>query len=158
MTRTEVNEYLKTIKAYYPDFFYDDNTFSVWSEELEKYSKEDLEERLREHLRGENRDKTPLVQNLVRGLLTPSEKLEQKEHDFTIECNLCHKWMKESEYEKHYDECLEINRLWLIGRKQNPNLKREDVESLSKEHKEALGRKYPIRQINAEELLSVKRI
>ena len=158
MTRSEVNEYLKTIKAYYNDFFYDENTVKVWGEELEKYSKEDVEERLREHLRSENRDKTPLVQNLVRGLLTPTEKLEKKDHDFTIECNLCHRWMKESEYEKHYDECLEINRLWLIGRRQNPNLTRDDVESLSKEHKEALGRKYPIRQINAEELLSVKRI
>lgn len=158
MTKSEVNEFLKNIKAYYNDFFYDSNTVKVWCEELDKFSKEDLYVRLREHLRGENRERIPLVQNLTRGLLTPDEKQKKEAEDYTVECNLCHRWMKNSEYEKHYDECMEINRLWLIGKKKDPNLKREQVESLDKDTLDKLSAKYPLKRMNVEDLFNVKRI
>lgn len=45
-----------------------------------------------------------------------------------VECNLCHRWMKIAEYDRHYGKCLDIEYLVNIAKQKGENIIRQDLE------------------------------
>lgn len=45
-----------------------------------------------------------------------------------VECNLCHRWMKIDEYDRHYGKCLDIEYLVNIAKQKGLDYERKDLE------------------------------
>lgn len=59
-----------------------------------------------------------------------------------VECNLCHRFMTFPEYERHYDDCLDIEYLVSIAKQKGELFTREDLEGCRKDVLERLLIKY----------------
>lgn len=106
MNKTETNTLLNKIKGYYnSQFFIDDYILDVWYDTLKPYEKEDCIEHIKEYVKNYP-DIPPKPHTFKRGLLTPEEKKALREHNYSVNCNLCHKLMSLDEYDRHYDRCL----------------------------------------------------
>lgn len=106
MNKIETKKLLNTIKGYYNSLFYiDEYVLTAWSEEFKNYDLEDCIEHLKKYLK-EYPDIPPKPHTFKRGLLTPEEKKTLREHNCSVNCNLCHKLMTLEEYDNHYDRCL----------------------------------------------------
>lgn len=142
MTKLEVEKFMRRIKSYYDWFMWDEFKLSEWYSKLKDYDSLDVNAKLEEHLRGEMKDKPPMLQYIIRYLKTPEEKkLSSKE--YIVDCNLCGRTMTLSEYNAHYGICLEIKALqkWIKEKKgQEPTY--EVLASLNRETFEKVYKKY----------------
>ena len=106
MNKLETKSLLNKIKGYYnSQFFIDDYILDAWYEELKDYDKEDCVEHIKDYAR-EYPDIAPKPHTFKKGLLTPEEKKILREHNYSVNCNLCKKLMSLEEYDNHYDRCL----------------------------------------------------
>ena len=143
MKKSEINKLLNKIKGYYnSQFFIDDYVVEAWIEVMQDYDLEDAEEHLKEYLK-EYPDIAPKPHTFKRGLYTHEEKEIIKNSKYTVECNLCHRWMPLSEYENHYGRCLDIQYLISVAKSKGHNLTREELENKREDVINGLLAKYP---------------
>lgn len=151
MTKTEVNKLLNKIKGYYnSQFFIDEYVIDAWYESMKDYDLEDAEKHLKDYLK-ENPDIAPKPHTFKRGLYTHEEKETMKNAKYTVECNLCHRWMPFSEYERHYDRCLDIQYLVSVAKSKGKDLSREELENSRDDVINGLLAKYPPTKLSLEE-------
>lgn len=151
MTKTEVNKLLNKIKGYYnSQFFIDEYVIDAWYESMKDYDLEDAEKHLKDYLK-ENPDIAPKPHTFKRGLYTHEEKETMKNAKYTVECNLCHRWMPFSEYERHYDRCLDIQYLVSVAKSKGKDLSREELKNSRDDVINGLLAKYPPTRLSLEE-------
>ena len=108
MTREESKNLMKRIKEHYQDFIVDEGKIDEWHNYLKDYSYSDVSKKLDEHLSSQEYGQyIPKVAFLVKYLTKEQDK--GKIEDFKIKCYLCEKYIKNSEYQKHFSRCSSIN-------------------------------------------------
>ena len=143
MNKSETKNLLSKFKGYYNNqFFIDEDIINVWVEEMEPYDYDDALEHIKEYVK-EFPDNAPRPHIFKRGLYTHEQKQQMKDCKYTVECNLCHRWMPFEEYERHYERCLDIQYLVNIAKQKGLNLTREELENQRNEVIVGLLNKYP---------------
>lgn len=109
MTKNEVADIMKRVKNNYQEFSIDEDKTSEWVGVLKDYLFDDVNNKLTEYLEDSyNQSKIPKVYALVKGLLTQDEKNELANGRYLTYCKICNKYIKEAEYEAHFDRCSSI--------------------------------------------------
>lgn len=148
MTKNETNKLTNKIKGYYnSQFFVDDYVLDAWYETMKPYDLVDAEEHLKEYLK-DFPEQPPKPHTFIRGLYTPEEKDRIRNQKFTVECNLCHRWMSVYEYDEHYGKCLDINYLVNISKEKCSPITREELENCKPEIINKLLAKYEPKKID----------
>jgi hypothetical protein len=152
MKKIETEKLLNKIKGYYnSQFFIDEYVIDAWYESLKPYEFEDAEKHLQEYLK--NYPEVPPRPHIFKnGLYTPEEKERMKNTNYTIQCNLCGRWMDLTTYDRHYDRCLDIQYLVSIAKQKGEELTREDLENCKAGVIEKLLEKYPPKEMSFESL------
>ena len=129
MTTSDVQNFIKKIKVYYPYFSVDSaEALDEWNKKLKPYDMDDVEGKLEEHLKGDRADEIPKLHFITKYLITTEEK-EKNKNDYLIRCNLCGREMFLKEYDTtHYDRCLTIKTLIPILRDRGENVDYETLE------------------------------
>ena len=154
MKKTEVSKLLNKIKGYYnSQFFIDEYTTEAWVETLEPYDLEDALEHIQVYVR-ENPEVAPRPQTFIKGLHTHEDKILIKNSNYTVECNLCHRFMTLGQYDEHYDRCLDISYLVDIAKQKGEDLSREDLEYCRPGVIEKLLIKYPPKKVDLGDILN----
>ena len=153
MNKVETKKLIDTIKGYYnSQFFIDEFVTQAWIDTMQPYDLDDALEHIQVYLK-EYPDTPPKPHTFKRGLKTHEEKMLLKNSDFTVECNLCHRWMSLDEYDSHYGKCLDIEYLENIAKQKGEVFTREDLENQPDRIIQALLSKYPPKQWNEEETI-----
>lgn len=153
MNKNETKKLLNTIKGYYNNqFFVDEYVVEAWTETMQPYDLDDCIEHLQTYLK-DNPDTPPKPHTFKRGLYTHEEKMTIKNSDYTVECNLCHRWLSLDEYDSHYGKCLDIEYLVSVAKQKGENFTREDLENCRQDIIDKLLAKYPPKQWNTQDLL-----
>lgn len=146
MNKQETKKLLDTIKGYYnSQFFIDEYVTQAWIETMEPYDLEDAIEHIQTYVK-DYPDVPPKPHTFKRGLYTQEEKVRLRESKFTVECNLCHRYMPLQEYEDHYGKCLDIQYLTNIAKQKGEGLSREDLENQPERIINGLLGKYPAKE------------
>lgn len=151
MTRTEVVDFMKVIKAYYQNFIVEDYVIDEWYKQLSKYEKDDVYEKFEEHLKGDYQTQPPKLHYLTKFLKTPEEKEKAKKVPYLVACNLCGKFMSLDEYTEHYDKCLAEEVVYREILREGTDIGRDELKKLSREtlnetYKKAMDRSKKIRE------------
>lgn len=147
MNKTEVKKLTNIIKGYYNNqFFVDDYVLEAWYEIMKPYELDDAIKHIQTYIK-DFPDIPPKPHTFKSGLYTPEEKEKMKNTNYTIECNLCHRWMTMSDYETHYDRCLDISYLVDIAKQKGESYTREDLENCKPGVIDRLLEKYPPKQV-----------
>ena len=155
MNKVEVQKLTNKIKGYYnSSFFIDEFVIDAWYETMKPYDLEDAIEHIQVYLK-EFPDDPPKPQTFKRGLYTHEEKVRLRESKFTVECNLCHRFMPLSEYDSHYDKCLDIEYLVSVAKQKGEVFTREDLENQTDRVIEGLLSKYPPKEWNKDHKLNI---
>lgn len=129
MTKNETKKLLNKIKGYYnTQFFVDEYVIDAWAETMEPYDLDDAIEHIQTYVK-EFSDIPPKPHTFKRGLYTHEEKMRIKNSDFTVQCNLCGRWMALDDYDSHYDRCLDIQYLESVAKQKGENFTREEIEN-----------------------------
>lgn len=103
----ETKMILKRIQSYYPSFMLDDYKIKEWHSELKKYDYDDVNRKLEEHMRStEYGSYEPKLYFLTKFLKPSVDK--NKNEAYLIECPFCGEYIRDEEYDKHYDRCSSI--------------------------------------------------
>lgn len=142
MNKMETQKLTNLIKGYYnSQFFIDEYVIEAWYNALKPYEFNDAVEHLQKYLKDfpETPPKPHVFKN---GLYTPEEKEKRKNSKYTVQCNLCHRWMSIEEYDSHYSRCLSINYLVNKAKKIGEDITREDLENCREDVLNRLYEKY----------------
>ena len=151
LTKNDTKKLLNVIKGYYnSQFFIDDYVINAWNDTLKEYDLQDAEEHIKEYIK-EYPDVAPKPQTFIKGLLTKQQKETIRNSKFTVECNLCHRFMPLSEYDEHYGRCLDIEYLVSVAKEKGEEYGREDLENCKQEVINKLLSKYPPQEWNLEQ-------
>lgn len=146
MNKTEAKKLTDKIKGYYnSQFFVDDYVLEAWYETMKPYDLDDAIEHIQTYVK-EYPDIPPKPHTFKRGLYTHEEKMRIKNSDFTVQCNLCQRWMSLDDYDSHYDKCLDIQYLESIAKQKGEVFTREDLENQPDRVIDGLLSKYPPKQ------------
>lgn len=146
MNKTEAKKLTDKIKGYYnSQFFVDDYVLEAWYETMKPYDLDDAIEHIQTYVK-EFPDIPPKPHTFKRGLYTHEEKMRIKNSDFTVQCNLCGRWMSIDDYDSHYDKCLDIQYLESIAKQKGEAFTREDLENQPDKVIDALLSKYQPKQ------------
>lgn len=108
MTREESKNLMKRIKEHYQEFIVDEGKIDEWHNFLKDYSYHDVSKKLDEHLSSQDFGQyIPKVTFLTKYLTKEKDKGKIENHD--ILCYLCNRYIKESEYQKHFLRCSSID-------------------------------------------------
>lgn len=152
MNKVETNKLLNKIKGYYnSQFFIDEYVIEAWCESMKPYDLEDAIEHLQSYLK-DFPDTPPKPHTFKSGLYTPEQKKLMSNTNYTIECNLCHRWMTMSDYEAHYDRCLDIQYLLSVAKQKGEKYTREDLENCKSIVIDKLLEKYPPKKMAMDSL------
>lgn len=155
MNKTETSKLLNKIKGYYnSQFFVDDYVIDAWVESLKPYEYIDAEEHLKQYLK-DYPEIPPRPHTFKNGLYTPEEKESMKNTNYTIQCNLCGRWMNLQDYDAHYEKCLDIQYLLDVAKQKGEQYTREDLENCRTGVIDKLLEKYPPKKISFESLKGV---
>lgn len=128
MNKPETKKLLDTIKGYYnSQFFIDEYVTKAWIDSMEPYDLDDAIEHLQKYLK-ERPDVPPKPHTFKQGLYTHEEKMRIKNSDYTVECNMCHRWMSYGGYEEHYERCLLIKSLLVVLNDAGQHVTEDDLE------------------------------
>ena len=146
MNKTEAKKLTDKIKGYYnSQFFVDDYVLEAWYETMKPYDLDDAIEHIQTYVK-EFPDIPPKPHTFKRGLYTHEEKMRIKNSDFTVQCNLCGRWMSLDDYDSHYDKCLDIQYLESVAKQKGETFTREDLENQPDRVIDALLSKYQPKQ------------
>ena len=153
MTKNEITKLLNTIKGYYnSQFFIDEYVVSAWNDCLKDYDINDAIEHIQDYIK-EYPDTPPRPHTFRSGLLTIEEKERRKNAKYTVECNLCHRFMPYEEYESHYGRCLDIQYLVSKAKEKGIKTSREELENQKSGVIENLLKKYPPEKLSLNEVI-----
>ena len=108
MSNQEIKNLLERIDIHYnTEYSKNKNLIKEWTKELRKYSSEDVNRRLEEHLRGDFSNSTPKLYYLIKGLFTPEQKIQMT--TIYTNCTLCGKEVNINEFDDHYTKCSHID-------------------------------------------------
>ena len=143
MIKTEAKKLTDLIKGYYnTQFFVDEYVIDAWYQTMKPYDLDDAIEHIQVYIK-ENPDTPPKPHTFKRGLYTHEEKERIRNSNYTVECNLCRRWMPLADYESHYDKCLDIQYLVSKAKEKGETLTREDLENQPERIINGLLAKYP---------------
>lgn len=146
MNKTEAKKLTDKIKGYYnSQFFVDDYVLEAWYETMKPYDLDDAIEHIQTYVK-DYPDIPPKPHTFKRGLYTHEEKMRIKNSDFTVQCNLCGRWMSLDDYDSHYDKCLDIQYLESVAKQKGEAFTREDLENQPDRVIDALLSKYQPKQ------------
>lgn len=129
MNKTETKKLTDKIKGYYnSQFFVDEYVIDAWYETMKPYDLDDAIEHIQTYVK-EFPDIPPKPHTFKRGLYTHEEKERIKNSNFTVQCNLCQRWMSLADYDSHYDKCLDIQYLESVAKQKGEAFTREDLEN-----------------------------
>ena len=137
MTKQEVVNFLKKIKANYQSFSMEDYVINEWYDRLKPYDIDDVYLKLDQHLKGERCSEIPKIHYITKFLKEPSEKSKSLDNCF-VDCNLCHRTMTLKQYDDHYGKCLSICYL----KRKIGNVTYEELEDLYNKDKETYDKVY----------------
>lgn len=104
----ETSRLMERIKEHYQDFIIDEGKTEEWHNFLKDYAYEDVSKKLDEHLSSEQYGQfIPKVAFLVKYLTKEKEKGQNE--DYLVQCFYCKKYLKNSEFQKHFSRCSSIN-------------------------------------------------
>ena len=148
MTKQEVSKLLNNIKGYYnSSFFIDEYVTDAWVTTMQPYDLDDAIEHIQDYIKEFPND-PPKPQTFKRGLYTHEEKVRIRDSKFTVECNLCHRFMPLSEYDEHYGKCLDIQYLVGVAKQKGEAFTREDLENQPERVINGLLAKYQPKECN----------
>lgn len=146
MNKTETKKLTDKIKGYYnSQFFVDEYVIDAWYETMKPYDLDDAIEHIQTYIK-EFPDTPPKPHTFKRGLYTHEEKERIKNSNFTVQCNLCQRWMPLADYDSHYDKCLDIQYLEGVAKQKGEAFTREDLENQPDRVIDALLSKYQPKQ------------
>lgn len=146
MNKTETKKLTDKIKGYYnSQFFVDEYVIDAWYETMKPYDLDDAIEHIQTYVK-EFPDIPPKPHTFKRGLYTHEEKMRIKNSDFTVQCNLCGRWMTLDDYDSHYDKCLDIQYLESVAKQKGEAFTRKDLENQPDRVIDALLSKYQPKQ------------
>lgn len=146
MNKVETQKLTNKIKGYYnSSFFVDEYVIDAWYETMKPYDLEDAIEHIQGYVKEFPND-PPKPQAFKRGLYTHDEKVRLRESKFTVECNLCHRFMPLQEYDEHYGKCLDIQYLVSVAKQKGEDYSREDLENQPERVINGLLNKYQPKQ------------
>lgn len=152
MNKIEVKKLTNLIKGYYNNqFFVDDYVLEAWYETMKPYELDDAIDHIQTYIK-DYPDTPPKPHTFKSGLYTPEQKKLISNTNYTIECNLCHRWMPMNEYETHYDRCLDIQYLLSVAKQKGEKYSREDLENCKPIVIDKLLEKYPPKKIAMENI------
>ena len=137
MTKQEVVNFLKKIKANYQGFSMEDYVINEWYDRLKPYDIDDVYLKLDQHLKGERCSEIPKIHYITKYLKEPSEKSKSVDN-LLVDCNLCHRTMTLKQYDDHYGKCLSICYL----KRKIGNVTYEELEDLYDKDKETYDKVY----------------
>ena len=153
MKKAEVSNLLNEIRGYYNmQFIIDEYVIDAWVESMKPYDYEDAKQHLQEYLK-EFPTTPPRPHTFKNGLYTPEEKEQMKNTNYTIQCNLCGRWMSLKAYDEHYGRCLDIQYLLSIAKQKGEKYTREDLENCRPAVIDKLLEKYPPKKISLDSVL-----
>lgn len=153
MKKAEVSNLLNEIRGYYNmQFSIDEYVIDAWLESMKPYDYEDAKQHLQEYLK-EFPTTPPRPHTFKNGLYTPEEKEQMKNTNYTIQCNLCGRWMSLKAYDEHYGRCLDIQYLLSIAKQKGEKYTREDLENCRPAVIDKLLEKYPPKKISLDSVL-----
>ena len=142
MNKQETKKLTDKIKGYYnSQFFVDEYVIDAWYETMKPYELDDAIEHIQEYIK-EYPDVAPKPHIFKRGLYTHDEKQKMRNSNYTVQCNLCHRWMSLDEYDEHYGRCLDIQYLVSVAKQKGENISREELENCRKDVIDRLLHKY----------------
>ena len=147
MKKNETNTLLNKIRGYYNEFYFDDYVLDVWYETLKPYEYEDALEHIKEYVKNYP-EVPPRPHTFKNGLYTPEQKERMKNTNYTIQCNLCGRWMSVQEYDAHYERCLDIQYLLDVAKQKGEEYTREDLENCKPSVIDKLLEKYPPKKLD----------
>lgn len=154
MTKNETKKLLNEIKGYYnSQFFIDEYVLEAWVDTMQDYDLDDAEKHIKEYLE-EYPEIPPKPHTFKKGLLTTEEKERRKNAKYTVECNLCHRFMSYEEYESHYGKCLDIQYLLSVAKQKHFKTSREELENQKSGVIDNLIKKYPPEKLTIEEVVN----
>lgn len=143
MSEDEIYELLERIRIYYQHMTRSDAINDEWFKILRKYKAEDVNSGFDSYLKDErNRNRIPMPQDLISGLLTIEGQKEKNNDNFKMDCQLCHKFMTLDEYNNHYSKCSSITYLLTLFKKRDMNVSREELENLDEKTFKGVYEKY----------------
>lgn len=143
LTKNEVKKLLNKIKGYYnSQFFIDEYIIDAWEETMKPYELEDAIEHIQQYVK-EFPDIAPKPHTFKKDLYTHEEKQIIKNSKYTVECNLCHRWMPLNKYDAHYGRCLDIQYLLDVAKQKGEKYTREELENCKPLVIDKLIEKYP---------------
>lgn len=153
MNKVETQKLLNKIKGYYnSQFFIDDYILDAWYDTMKPYDIEDTIEHIKEYVE-EYPEIPPKPHTFKKGLLTAEEKDRIRNSKYTVECNLCHRFMSYEEYESHYGRCLDIQYLVSKAKEKGIKTSREELENQKSGVIENLLKKYPPEKLSLNEVI-----
>ena len=141
MTKEQASQITKKIKAYYYFFELDKDSQKIWIDKMLLFAYEDVDKKVEEHIKGEERQNPPRIQDLIRFLMTEQQKQNSKD-DYIVNCNLCGREMSLKEYDNHYDRCLSITYLLSQAKQKGEDITRKDLENCREDVLNRLYEKY----------------
>lgn len=149
MNKVEIKKLTNVIKGYYNNqFFIDEFIVDAWYQTMKPYELDDAIEHIKKYIE-ENPDTPPKPHTFKKGLYTLEEKEKMKSSNYTIECNLCHRWMPLNEYDAHYGRCLDIQYLLDVAKQKGEKYTREELENCKPLVIDKLIEKYPPQNKNS---------
>ena len=142
MTKAEVTDFLEKIKVNYNEFpIKEDYIFREWYKALKDYDAYDVYLKLEEHLSGDYKNNLPKPNFIIKYLKKSDEKLKPA-IDYVIDCNLCGKTVKLSDYSKHYEKCSSIKYLVKIMNEKGFKVEYSDLAAIDSKKFDLLYGKY----------------
>ena len=129
MNKMEVQKLTNLIKGYYnSQFFIDEYVVEAWYVSMKPYEYDDAVKHIQEYLK-EYPDTPPKPHTFKKGLYTKEEKEKIKNSSYIVQCNLCNRFLTLSEYDNHYERCLDIEYLLNIAKQKGEQYTRVDLEN-----------------------------
>lgn len=154
MNKMEAKKLTDKIKGYYnSQFFIDEYVIDAWYETMKPYDLEDAIEHIQSYIR-DYPDTPPRPHTFKRGLYTAEEKERMRNANYTVECNLCHRWISIQDYDDHYSKCLDITYLVDVAKQKGEEYSREDLENCTDKVIERLISKYPPKKLDINEVFT----
>lgn len=148
MNKVETKKLLDTIKGYYnSQFFIDEYVINAWTDTMKPYELEDAIEHLQNYL-SQYPEIAPKPHIFKKGLLTFEEKQRYRNNDLIVACQLCGRWMPLTEYDSHYDKCLDIEYLVNVAKEKGQDITRSDLEQYPRSTIDKLLKKHEPKKVD----------
>lgn len=130
MNKDQIKNLMNKIRSYYPIFKLNDMQMKEWQKELEKYDEYDVLNALENYV-NRGAEFSPKLNQLIFHLKTKEEKERSDLNKILIDCPLCKKTFKYTDFNRHYDKCLLIKCIINVEKKDGREVKYDELNKCS---------------------------